>query len=660
MLSELKVRYEKLLYRFFEIIKNSRSLSTVFSKKLSIHLLLPSAFFFGFSFYYYMVVDGRSFPDALIMSLGLLIFASQTSDGPGTGNWIQELLFFLAKLVLPIPVFGGLLSTAWPRIIAWGETNLLSRSNGHIVLLGVGERALAIVDAYELQQHDATHKKLIVGIDLRTDSPAISKLQEKYGNRVVIIPGDYTYEETLKSANVSSAGRIYVTGSNDMQNASAAIGIKKLAADVDTRLHLGITQSSISGDENMSVFDVRLSAARLALMIHPPFKATQQGFLLPPENLVLVGTDLLTERLLIELATIWKNEIDREQALRDKSLEDYQWLLPIQTSPLSMTLVGANATKFYRAIQSEHEALFTSDVINLKTIDTEPRYLVSSDINQISPTTNVQIFFSIENEVDCVSTLQHLYSICSRGTIVCATWARNPANIIASLLSDDKQKEHLFVKSFSLMDLQPSHSVLDGTLWDQLAMELHVRVYEQSIHQYSQKDNLPAVIRYPFLLSSIGCHIVGADISMRTNESAIAAHNVHVIDSTNSGSQLANLEHMRWCRESVASGKIYGPKNITTEKPQTRMSLKPWNALTELDLTVQGKVATESTKEHCCEIEGFPGLMAKLGLAIQPDESMPVSTSGSNLPLTVSPHITLRNAYISEDVREDTQKNTIQ
>lgn len=194
-----------------------------------------------------------------------------------------------------------------------GEANVLSRSTGHIVLLGVGERALAIVDAYEKEQNPHNDKDLIVGVDVRADSPAISKLKEKYGDRVVIVTGDYTYEETLKSANVFSAGRIYVTGSNDMQNASAAIGIEKLAGNVDTRLHLGITQSSISGDENMRVFDVRLSAARLALMIHPPFKSTTTGFLVAPNNIVLVGTDLLSERLLIELATIWKNELDREE-----------------------------------------------------------------------------------------------------------------------------------------------------------------------------------------------------------------------------------------------------------------------------------------------------------------------------------------------------------
>jgi voltage-gated potassium channel Kch len=656
MLSELNVVYQNFLYRFFEVVKNSRSLSTVFSKRLSIHLLLPSAVFFIISLYYYLVVDGRGFPDALIMSLGLLIFASQTNDGPGNGNWLQESLFFLAKLVLPIPVFGGLLSTAWPRIIAWGEANLLSRSNGHIVLLGVGERALAIVDAYEQEQQDANQKKLIVGIDLRPDSPAISKLQEKYGNRVVIITGDYTYEETLKSANVSSAGRIYVTGSNDMQNASAALGIEKLAGNVDTRLHLGITQSSISGAENMRVFDVRLSAARLALMVHPPFKSSATGFLVVPNNIVIVGIDLLSERFLIELATIWKNELDREKKLQSKSMVGYEWLMPIQTSPLPITVVGLHASTWFRAIQSEHDTLLSSEVLNVKTVDQDPRYIASSDINQLAPIEDVQIYFSIENEVDCVSTLKHLYAICNRGSIVCATWSRNPANIIANLLSADDKKPNVFVKSFSLMDMNPSHSVLDGSLWDRLARDLHERVYEQPAADYQQEYNLPAVIRYPFLLSTIGCHIVCPDESLRSNEVRLTSHNVNVISARNLGSHLAKLEHVRWCRDSLSNGKISGFENSDKTLPKTRMSLKPWENLTELDMTVKGKVATESTKDHCCEAEGFPGLMARLGLAIQPDESTNATTSGS-LPNLVLPPVGSSTIFTSGNGTETTANN---
>jgi hypothetical protein len=381
--------------------------------------------------------------------------------------------------------------------------------------------------------------------------------------------------------------------------------------------------------------DTRRSTARLSIMIHPPFHATTAGVLASPDNIVLAGLNDQTEMLILELATIWKAEQSREARLNSRSLAGYEWLLPIHTQPLPVTIVGRDASKWFKGIQVNHGDVLSDLVLQVKTIDHDPRYISSSAINQLVSEQDARIYYSIEGEHDYSATLRHLHSICNRGSIVCISSGHMPINVIAIPFSIMSQKQNVFVKSFSLMDSKPPEEVLDGSLWDRLAYDLHVRVYDQDPKSYSQTDNLPAVIRYPFLLASVGCHIVSVNETSLSDTSALTEHNVNVIQSSNLASHLAKLEHTRWCRESLAAGKIYGPTNGCFDNVQTRMSLKPWESLTQTDVTTQGDGAIKSTMNHCCELGGFPGIMAKLGLAIQPDECTPFSVSGTHLPLSI-------------------------
>jgi hypothetical protein len=300
-----------------------------------------------------------------------------------------------------------------------------------------------------------------------------------------------------------------------------------------------------------------------------------------------------------------------------------------------LTIVGRDASKWFKAIQVNHGDVLSDSVLHVTTVDQDPRYISSSSINQLVPNNDVLIYYSIEGEQDYYSTLTNLHSICSRGSIVCVSADHMPINVITMPFSIMSPKLDVMVKKFSLMDSKPPEEVLDGTLWDRLAYDLHVRVYGQDPKTYRQKDNLPAVIRYPFLLASVGCHIVSVNETLLSDTSALIEHNVNVIQASNLASHLAKLEHTRWCRESLAAGKNYGSSNGTDNNVQTRMSLKPWESLTQTDVTTQGDGAIESTISHCAGSDGFPGIMSRLGLAIQPDECTPLSVSGTHLPLTL-------------------------
>ena len=168
----------------------------------------------------------------------------------------------------------------------------------------------------------------------------------------------------------------------------------------------------------------------------------------------------------------------------------------------------------------------------------------------------------------------------------------------------DSDTKEVHVRSFGLVDANPTHKLLDGALWKDTARRLHDDVYK-STKGFDLQRNLSAVIRYPSLLATCGIRIVAAPIpnSVEPHDyrARLALSNSNQINSTLAdvpeSTSLAVLEHMRWLRESVSENK------------QENLSMKLWSDLDESDRVKNNKA---SVSEY-----GMPMLMADLGLALQ-------------------------------------------
>jgi hypothetical protein len=548
----------------------------------------------------------------LINALGLMVFASQSDylellRGKPDLTMFEAVLVHIVLLAMPTPTVLGLLSAIWPRLISRIELSGVEHSHGHIVFLGIGQRAVSLINACK-QSYEAMNLPLplIVAVDVNENAPAISELKSELRSKFVFIKGDYRFDTTLTSANVLTAIRVYITGSDDLTNASAISSINLLlgqrsdkARFPETFIHLSSSRSGDRKVDNPYRFDVRVSASRLFLMMYPPFTMNVSGYLEQHRSLVLVGADAFNERVLQTIGSIWQAEFEQEKDLLKYPSECESFGFTPSIRPLNIFVVDPRATVWVQAMKTRYTTL-NDNTVNFISIDVETRFLSTEALSNIGE--NPLVCYSVEKEELPVEGLHQIYEVLKSGEIVCASWCRNPTEVIARELDSDKKEVH--VRSFGLVDFTPSHKLLDGALWYDTAYRLHKEVYKSN-KTFDLERNLSAVIRYPYLLATCGIRIVSDPVpngfDMERYRSQLAYKNAIQISSTfaneTEAATLAVLEHTRWLRESVSNGKKDNP------------SMKLWK---DLDLSDKKK-NNDASASHT----GMPMLMADLGLAMQ-------------------------------------------
>lgn len=550
----------------------------------------------------------------LVNALGLMVFASQSDylellRGKSELTVAETILVYTVLLAMPTPTVLGLLSAIWPRLISRIELNGVKNSHKHLVFLGVGQRAVSLINACK-QSYAAVNLPLplIVAIDMNELSPAISELKSELMSQFVFIKGDYTYDTTLNLANILAATRVYITGSDDLTNASAMATIDFVvhqshgnAKVPETFIHLSSARSDGKNDENPFRFDVRVSASRLFLMMYPPIRMTVSGCLEQHRTLVLVGADAFNERVLQTIGFLWQKEFDQEQALTGYPINCQKFGFEPTFKPLDIVVIDPLASIWVQAMKTRYPSLNDS-TINFVVEDVEPRFLNRDAIRHFGE--NPLVCFSVEKDPMPVEGLHQIYEVLTSGEIVCASWCKNPTEVIARELDSDTKVVH--VRSFGLVDANPTHKLLDGALWKDTARRLHDDVYK-STKEFDLERNLSAVIRYPSLLAACGIRIISAPIpngvDPRDYRSQLAENNANQINISQSladgkaSTNLAVLEHMRWLRESVSNGKTGNP------------SMKLWQDLDHSD--------KQKNNDASASRSGMPMLMADLGLALQ-------------------------------------------
>ncbi len=576
-----------------------------------------SIFALVFATFYYLIDWKLTLIDSLLRAAGLFLFDSQFASAPVSANkcvfWYP--IFDALRVLMPIQTFVMLFNTLWPKFRNALDAAAIHSARGHMVFLGGGERAWHLAKAIERELAlSPKQMPMMVVVDFHPDPSGYAKMKKRYGSAMVLVGGNYEQEQVLVRANVTEAGRVYITGSDDMSNAMAneithgltkpRVGLSAFERSIrvsvpDVRLHLSTSTNKTIDEATINVFDVRLSAARLMLMCHPPFRMTESGVLTIGRPIVLVGTDVFNERLLCELSGIWKEEWDREQRFLIVHPTKYLFMDPYDFETLKVTVIGKSATLWVNALRQRFTAL--NDVsIDLNCIDVEPRFLTKSILGD-EIVNDAFVSFSIEGEAYVVDTLTQLYTCLDRGTVVCSIWGLNPVEVIAKEL--DKTPKPVSVHSFSMVANDPSHAVLDGSQWYLAARYLHQEVYGEPFETFNLHKNLVAVKRFTSILASCNC---------RLSQGFSLQQSLTTLDIAGIKDRISRLEHIRWCRLAISDGKEYGPHHTDNFRPALRL----WEDLETEGLTASGYSARLQTIEQCTGKDGFPRILADLGLVI--------------------------------------------
>jgi hypothetical protein len=544
---------------------------------------------------------------AFVKTLGLLVFASQVDLKPS-----NDVLFEIAKIWLPMQTFVGLLSPAWPKVFSHIETLTLKIARNHVVILGAGERGFSFLRAYYGYQ-SIPFGEIIVIVDKNADDASIREFKQFCRHRVIHICADITSKSTIESLRIRYAKRVYVATPDDVANAKALELVNSESDNYNVKISYHTTLANDNPDGPGHKFDMCLSAARLLLMLHPPFQLTKNGCLYASKPIVLAGLGNLNERLLREIVILCNEESSVEEKLRSRAeLELPYFPSAVAPKPLKIVIVGAGVHDWFYALCTRVND-FSNDKRKLSNIeytfvDKDPSLLAESDLTVVG--NEAFVVFDLEHHSHPTRGMEQIYH-CLKGQshLVCASWKSNPFSVLANVFDKELSKKEVRVSSFSLVDGSPSHALLDGSQWSWCAERLHLDVYHGNPfdHRKDFNNNFRAVIRYPMLLASFDLRLKIGD------QDDIPSGQINAANITNYVTSIAEYEHERWLRSKFSEGWKYG--DVRNDNLLINNNMMPW-----LDECLPDD-ARSKTIRQIGSSTGMPKLMADLNLRIVRTES---------------------------------------
>lgn len=593
-------RYVVSIIRF--LIGKSQQL--INSPLVTFLFALSSATLFYFAYRHLKIEHDHG---AFVKTLGLLVFASQVDLKAS-----DDVLFEIAKIWLPIQTFIGLLSPAWPKIIGHIETLTLRIARNHVVILGAGERGVSFLRAYYGYQ-PIPFGEVIVIVDKNCDDASIREFKQFCRHRVTHICADITSKSTIEALRIQHAKRVYIATPNDVANAKALelVTAESVHSNVKTSYHTTLANDNPDGTDHK--FDMCLSAARLLLMLHPPFHLTKNGCLHAEKPIVLAGLDNLNERLLREIVILRNEDTSVDKELRTRADHELPFFpTAVPPTPLKIVIVGKGVQEWFDALCTR-VVDFSIQKIRLANIeytfvDKDPSLLAESDLTVVG--NEAFVVFDLEHHPHPTRAMEQIYHcLTGESHIICASWKSNPFSVLADVFDKEPSKKDVRVSSFSLVDGNPSHALLDGSHWSWCAERLHLDVYNSNSFNHSTdfNNNFQAVIRYPMLLSSFGLRLaIGDSEHIPTGESNAANLSHHV-------KSIAGHEHERWLRWKFSQGWKYGA--VRNNDLKVNDNMMPWN---DERLPTDAK---NKTIHQICSSSGMPKLMADLNLRIVKSDS---------------------------------------
>jgi hypothetical protein len=469
----------------------------------------------------------------------------------------------------------------------WNEFRARRRS-GHAIVCGLGEKGLRSARALMREGFKVT------GIDLDGSSDAVVDARAR---GATVLVGDATQLHVLKTARADRAAAVVCACLADSANAAIASQVERLAQQrdgrpVDVYVHLANPDlSEILRAPTFGLDEIRLHFFNVYDLWAQALVAEARLGTLARQSerrphIVVVGSTGLARSLVVSAAQRWYR------------------LCPDPARKVRITLIAADAGAEQAGLSRRYPAL-------ARTVEFVAVDYAAGATNPIDPavidagdrTLDVTVFTCLYDDAENLSLalqIQHHLPTGSHVVVPASAWTAELASLL--LRSDET------IRAVAYSEDPDSLDVLRDSRRERMARQVHEHYRgggAPSIEADVEWSRLPDRLKESNRLQvdAIDDHLralwyeIVPLFEWDKPPSTLEADGVEL---------LAQLEHVRWCREKQGNGYVHGPERNDAGTPPTHPDLIPWPELSE--------AVKEKDREA---VRAWPEILSDAGYGLQ-------------------------------------------
>jgi len=481
----------------------------------------------------------------------------------------QKTLFKIAKFLGAGGTALGSIQTFWKEIYEKVSLIRLHQTRGHVVICGLGEKGMRLVDEYI---RISKENKRVVVVESRKDHPDISSCRER---GVTVIIGDASDPVILEEANIVCAGFLYAVTGSDQTNIETTRQAEKLLrgtpSDDETiqlRCFTHIVSPSLreifavhdlfrKADDKFdaSIFNVYEAAARVLLEKYPPdMYSRQQGVTGDTMRIAIIGFGQMGENILKQSARIghyveWKN---LEISVLDRNLK-----LP---SEKFIAMFG----------NDDNTSDFIVNDVNIRFVDRDPECLSSlKDIMGVVDSAPVVLYVAVDNDSLGLSLTRHLRTILRSDAIPIVVCMKSQLSELMPRSISANTNTH----GFNILDIGCGFQVLHDKVTDALAQKIHM-AYSGGKSWDELDETMRDANRWPADHVSVKLRALKCEDTQGDRLEQLCNQDEAI-------ETMSEIENRRWKAERLMSGWRYAPVTDKPKKLHSLLTTKPYHELPE-------------------------------------------------------------------------------
>jgi len=538
----------------------------------------------AWGFALYPNLTNRTLLNELYQSLQLFFWAFWQAPVDTGVPWQLEISRWLAPLVTASAVltaFGAVIR----RTIGGTDRQAVARLSGHTVVIGLGAKGAAAVSGLSTLGDD------VVAIERDPSNPAVAKFRAE---GVPVIIGEGESIAVLSGAGVQRASQVIVVCDSEVANIRIASVVRRFVSEqrdleapalvlavhaTDTRIAAGLVDAGASTKASVRVECVNAQFSGVAMLLN--------NYALPDDfddAIVVVGAG--------ELACMFLVIAAKRAQLR--------W----GGARLRVRIVAPEADEFVAGLGTRFRGI--DDLIELIPVTV---HTVSGHMPDWSRAME-------ESVVAAESGTMYVLCDSDQETVAAALHAsrlaaRNPDRLVVVALREPESYSDVLGPNLH------SHALL-GTLLDpEIALGGTKELLARAVHAQYVANNAPAGTG-SYLAEVQWAELSESDRAANRDPAAdiprkLAAIGFEMVPLTEwdptsvtfspeQRTQLAEMEHERWCRFKEASGYVWGSTRNDGPGEKSHPDLVPWSDLDDVAL-----------RKDYDTIDHIPELLAMIG-----------------------------------------------
>ncbi|MEI6208046.1 MAG: NAD-binding protein [Desulfuromonadales bacterium] len=478
----------------------------------------------------------------------------------------QKTLFKIAKFLGAGGTALGSIQAFWKEICEKYALIRLHQSRGHVVICGLGEKGMRLVEEY------IKREKRVVVIESKKDHPDISGCRER-GATVII--GDSGDPVILEEANITCARYLFAVTGSDHDNIEITHQAQELVSKADDnksnlRCFTHIASPSLrdifAGHDlykkqgtafDASIFNVYETASRVMFEKYPPDKyAIEQGFTGDTLRIAVIGFGRTGEAVVKQAARVghyvdWKN---LEITVLDRNIK------PVSEKFFALYGDGKNPP-----------GLIVSDV-QVRFVDRDPECISSlADIMGTADHAPVIVYVAVDDDPLGLSLAQRVRTLLGNDNTPIVV---NMKSQLSKLVSGgNTSPANIETYGFNILDIGTGYQVLHDEVTDELAKAIH-QAYSGGAPWEELDETMRDANRWPADHVSVKLRALRCE----DNPGDTLAKFCNQDDAIET---LSELENRRWKAERFMSGWRYAAVTDKPRKLHNLLSSTPYSELPE-------------------------------------------------------------------------------